>query len=137
MEDKIEIGEYVRTTDGKFGIFDRYSTRKDDSLFKSPFNCFIKLQNRKTSLQRCRDYIVKHSKNIIDLIEVGDLIELRGAEKLKYEVLKISYSPSKGKHIHIINPFKTEGGKDIFIEDIKSIVTKEQFSSIEYKIEEG
>ena len=72
--DKIEVGEFVRTVDGKFGIFDRYSERKEDSLYKSPFNCFIKLQKRKTCLQCSRDYIIKHSKNIIDLIEEGDYV---------------------------------------------------------------
>lgn len=66
----IEVGEYVRTKDGKIGIFDRYSSRKENSLYKSLFNCFIKIRNRKTPLQCCEDYIVKHSKQLIDLIEV-------------------------------------------------------------------
>lgn len=43
----IEVGEYIKTTDGRIGIFDRYSSRKEDSIYKSPFNCFIKLQERK------------------------------------------------------------------------------------------
>lgn len=74
---KIEVGEYVRTKDGKIGIFDRYSLRKENSLYKSPFNCFIKIRNRKTPLQCCEDYIVKHSKELIDLIEVGDIVRIR------------------------------------------------------------
>lgn len=73
----IEVNEYVRTKDGKIGIFDRYSSRKENSLYKSPFNCFIKIKNRKTPLQCCEDYIVKHSKQLIDLIEVGDIVEIR------------------------------------------------------------
>ena len=68
--EKINIGEYVRTKNGAIGIFDRYSSRKENSLYKSPFNCFIKMKNRKTPLQCCEDYIVKHSKQLIDLIEV-------------------------------------------------------------------
>lgn len=58
----IETGEYVRTVDGKIGTFVKYSSRKENSLYKSPFNCFIKIRNRKTPLQCCEDYIVKHSK---------------------------------------------------------------------------
>lgn len=77
MEDKIEVNDYVRTKDGKIGIFDRYSLRKENSLYKSPFNCFIKLRNRKSPLQCCEDYIVKHSKQLIDLIEVKDVIKYR------------------------------------------------------------
>lgn len=73
----IETGEYVRIVDGKIGIFDRYSLRKENSLYKSPFNCFIKIRNRKTPLQCCEDYIVKHSKELIDLIEVGDIVRIR------------------------------------------------------------
>ena len=74
---EICVGDYVRTKDGKIGIFDRYSSRKENSLYKSPFNCFIKLRNRKSPLQCSEDYIVKHSKNIIDLIEVKDVIKYR------------------------------------------------------------
>lgn len=73
----IEVNEYVRTKNGEIGIFDRYSSRKENSLYKSPFNCFIKIKNRKTPLQCCEDYIVKHSKQLIDLIEVGDVLEIR------------------------------------------------------------
>jgi hypothetical protein len=77
MSNEIDVGEYVRTKDGKIGIFDRYSLRKENSLYKSPFNCFIKIRNRKTPLQCCEDYIVKHSKQLIDLIEVGDIVRIR------------------------------------------------------------
>ena len=74
---EIEVNEYVRTKDGIIGIFDRYSSRKENSLYKSPFNCFIKIKNRKTPLQCCEEYIVKHSKQLIDLIEVTDIIKYR------------------------------------------------------------
>ena len=67
--EEIKVGEYVKTVDGKIGVFVRYSLRKKDSLYKSPANCFIKFTNRKSNLQCFRDYIVKHSFNIIDLIE--------------------------------------------------------------------
>ena len=70
----IEVGDFVKTTDGRIGIFVKYSSRKEDSIYKSPFNCFIKLQGRKTPLQCCEDYIVKHSKNLIELIDVGDIV---------------------------------------------------------------
>lgn len=75
--EEIKVNEYVRTIDGKIGIFDRYSSRPDKSYFKSPFNCFIKLKNRKTPLQCCREYIVKHSPNLIDIIEKRRLCKWR------------------------------------------------------------
>lgn len=71
---EIEVNEYVKTKNGEIGIFDRYSSRKENSLYKSPFNCFIKIKNRKTPLQCCEDYIVNHSKQLIDLIGCGDIV---------------------------------------------------------------
>lgn len=70
MGNMIEVGEYVRTTDGKIGTFVRYSSRKANSFYKCPADCFIKLAGRKSNLQCFRDYIVKHSKQLIDLIEI-------------------------------------------------------------------
>lgn len=119
---EIEVGDYVRTIDGFVGIFDRYSKRPDTSIYKSPFNCFIKLQNRKTPLQCHRDYIVKHSKIISEIVEVGDYVN--------------------GKLIHKIDKgtnycYLYYGNCKTFVNyQIKSIVTHEQMASIEYKVEE-
>lgn len=33
--EKIETGEYIKTKDGKIGIFVKYSSRKAESLYKS------------------------------------------------------------------------------------------------------
>ena len=71
--------------------------------------------------------IVKHSKNIIDLIEVGDYVN--------------------GKRVIYVDTIEDGDGNErlcVFVEetqdciearDIKSIVTKEQFANIEYKLE--
>ena len=118
---KIEVGEYVRNKEGK--------------IIKVTWVGQAIVTNDRYTMSKLSGEITKHSKNIVDLIEVGDLVQLKGEEKLKYEVLKISWSPSKGKHIHIINPFRTEGGKDVFIEDIKLILTSEQFENNSYRLE--
>lgn len=89
--EEIKAEEYVRTKDGKFGVFDRYSSREENSLHKSPFNCFIKMQNRKTPLQCSREYIVKHSKNLIDLIEIGDFVNQKCVKKIKDDEKCIIY----------------------------------------------
>ena len=118
---EIEVEEYVRTKDGKIATFDRYSSRKETSIYKSPFNCFIKLPNRKTPLQCHRDYIVNHSKNIIDLIEVGDYVN--------------------GKRIHKIDKgqnycYLYYGNCKTFVDyQIKTILTKEQYESNCYTVE--
>lgn len=116
---KIEKGEYVRTVDGKIGIFDRYSKRPENSIYKSLFNCFIKLKGHKTSTQCCEEYILKHSSNIINLIEVGDYV-----------------NGEKVIEVDRFTDWIDIGEKVLREENVKSIVTKEQFKSVEYKLEE-
>lgn len=130
---KIKIGEFVRTKKGVIAKVQEYQELKiyGDGDGQAIFTTYGTDRGAIADVE-----IENHSLNIIDLIRVGDLIQLKGAEKLKYEVLKISYSDLKGKHIHIINPFRTEGGKDIFVEDIFSVVTEEQFQNREYKLKD-
>ena len=115
---EINSNEYVRTIDGKIGMFVRYSSRKDYSLYKIPANCFIRLKNRKSDLQCFRDYIVNHSKNIIDLIEVGDYVNGYRVEQVSVETNEILLDH---------NGFGWRTLKEGY-----SIVTKEQFTSVEY-----
>ena len=120
----IEVGEYVRTINGEIGIFDRYSSRKENSLYKSPFNCFIKIKNRKTPLQCCEDYIAKHSKQLIDLIEVGDYVN--GMEVLDIHKPRDLWEPIE---IRVDSRYTNF----ILAEDIKTILTKEQYMANCYK----
>lgn len=77
-----------------------------------------------------KENVVKASYNIIDILEVGDYVN-------RYPVKSIS---SVGKKIYEIEIKKTNNRKGVLIEkiknneDIKSIVTKEQFENMEYKI---
>lgn len=126
--EKINPNENVRTLDGKIGIFVKYSSRKDNSLYKSPANCFIRLNNRKSDLQCFRNYIVKHSKNIIDLIEVGDYVN----EHRVYEVVR-----DVNSYVILENVgYYVDTSETIDEKDIKSIVTKEQFEQMEYRVKE-
>ena len=72
--------------------------------------------------------IVKASNNIIDLIEVGDYVN--GAKVLEIEK---DYKFIDGT-IRDILWTDTKRNNAIWDENIKSIVTKEQFSSMEYKV---
>ena len=126
MEDKIEVNDYVRTKDGKIGIFDRYSLRKENSLYKSHFNCFIKIRNRKSPLQCCEDYIVKHSKQLIDLIEVGDIV------KDKYNKYEVAFV--KEDKIYCNDYNHDDSLITLREQDIKAILTREQFEAKCYKV---
>lgn len=121
----IEVNEYVRTKNGIIGIFDRYSSRKENSLYKSPFNCFIKIKNRKTPLQCCEDYIKKHSKQLIDLIENKDILKVRIDKTIMF--FGIDESTSDTKYKEIIKSI--ENGECELLE----ILTHQQFEANCYK----
>ena len=72
MEDKIEVNEYVRTNKGRIGkvVEIRLGFNKDLQIYQDIYQ----LDN---GLWTILDYIVKHSKNLIDLIEVGDIVKIR------------------------------------------------------------
>ena len=120
---ELEIGMYVRTLNGKIWI--------------------IKSQQ---SISGHKKDIINASYNIIDLIEVGDLLKieyysLRYNERVTrlFEVTYkderyINLSNAKCEFMLIENDF-TESDK-VLKPIIKSIVTKEQFESMEYKIGE-
>ena len=72
---------------------------------------------------------IKASNNIIDLIEVGDYVN--GAK-----VDNIILKDDKEICFRYIYAFEKEDVYTLHLEDIKSIVTKEQFESMEYKVNE-
>lgn len=63
------------------------------------------------------DFIVKHSENIIDLIEVGDYVN---GEK----ALNVDWGGIRVKDYEYIQP-----------EEIETVLTKEMMKSISYKVE--
>ena len=104
--DEIKVGEYIRTKSGTI-----IKVTKTNIVGKY-YYLDIK-ENRK---------IVKHSSNIIDLIEVGDYVNGN-------EVEHIDNCLYGGEKVII-----TELNKTYYDNQINSIVTKEKFASMEYKI---
>ena len=108
---KLEEGMYVRT---KYGIITKVLDNRD--------NVIIKTDDYTTHL---RSEVIKASHNIIDLLEVGDVIT---TNNLCGEVTKIDIENNK---IWIACcDYET-----CRIEDVKSIVTKEQMESMKYEVE--
>ena len=68
-----------------------------------------------------KQQVVKHSKNIIDLIEVGDIVRILLNEKTGATTL---FHFESQKQIDILKETNTH--------IIVSIVTKEQYKSVEY-----
>ena len=117
----IEVGEYVRTKKGNFGkvldITNVTGQKRKKYLIK---------WNISKAYYITATTIVKHSKNLIDLIEVGDYVN--GKEIcLKDE-----------KENAVVWGFQLKDEQRIFYlyeQDIKSIVTKESFKNAEYRVE--
>ena len=107
MEDEIEVGEYVRTDKGYI----------------------VKIDKKKKNLQMLKfldvEYgnILKHSKNIIDLIEEGDYVNGK-------------YVYSIGTAIGNLPIINHTDGTFTPSNLIESIVTKEQMAQMEYKVKE-
>ena len=106
--EEIKLGEYCRTDTGEIYIMKYFIKEFDYSK-------------------------IKHSKNIIDLIEVGDYVNGYKVYDISTEYLVDINKDGKILHIEkegFINATITEGE-----DNIKSICTKEQFAAAEYKLD--
>lgn len=121
----MEIGNYIRTSSGKIAKYlgherDIYKFDKYIYWFYEYYNDYVYDDDYEEWLE---EEEVKVYKNLIDLIQVGDYVNgcyVEGfIEKNKFQNKLII----------------TEAGM-IDNNDIKSIVTKECFESIEYKVKE-
>lgn len=116
---EIKVNDYVRTEFGNIGKFYRPASESSDVYY-----IYINKDGNKISSRY--DSIVKHSKNIIDLIECGDYVN-------GHKVVNEIYGEDDNELY-----FEIEGGfnkaKYIGEKDIKSVLTNEQFSSLEYII---
>ena len=116
---KLEVGMYVRTNDGyinKIKNVNQYNVLVDGrDLFGEELN----IPNNE---------IVKASHNIIDLIEAGDYVN-------GLQVIEVREHLHNDIEIILTNgEFNWSFSKNESDYKIKSIVTKEQFESMSYKI---
>ena len=120
----MKVGDYVRT---KYGItqFKEYETTYGEKLLCMP------VKDGSQGIFANIEDVVKSSPNIIDLIEVGDYVN---NEKI-VDIGCLTNGPEEGTKVidYYIAPNTVYYFKN---EEIKSIVTKEQFSCMEYKIGE-
>ena len=103
---KLEVGMYVRTDKGQIGKI----TNFDGAMARVDTDKFITYKD-------FNNEITKASHNIIDLIEVGDYVNGFPVIHKENDILKCG----------LLVQFKEN--------EIKSIVTKEQFESIKYSLE--
>ena len=114
----MKVGDYVRTNGGRIGKVTNLETY---------CNLVIDTDKGELDIQR----IIKSSPNIIDLIEVGDYVNGYLVKDIDYAFDDVVMNNKNARIVPYI-----DCNKDKYIDDIKSIVTKEQFEAIEYKVEE-
>lgn len=109
---KLEVGMFIRTDDGKINKFKRYITDKK-RVCETDMYARLAVDN-----------IVKASFDIIDLIEVGDYVN--GSKVI--DIVE--------NDVYVSNFYKEQCIEQVSKKKIKSIVTKEQFESMSYRIGE-
>lgn len=135
---KLEVGMYIRT---KKGI------AKITSMLEEPNRYIVYTDNKDVVFEYYRsnylkdgtkwftDYVDKANHNIIDLIEVGDYVN-------GYKVINVGIGEDGHKYIDLDFDKECdelhwgEYGSLENNEDIQSIVTKEQFESMQYELNE-
>lgn len=106
MENEIKVGEFIRT---KLG---------DIKKITEGFEFIIKRYNESDNK------IVKHSPNIIDIIEEGDYVNGEIVDKI-FNPRFLSFGEL---------PYIITANNKYEPQEIEEIVTKEQFKSISYKV---
>lgn len=114
MEDKIEVGEHVRTKDGIIGKVEEVTS----------VSCWIEKDSRVSKRN-----IVKHRKKLTDLVEPGDFVN---GHKVVTEICGICGEDENNLY------FEIEGGfnkaRYIGEKDIVTILTKEMYAQNCYKV---
>lgn len=124
--DDLKVGEYVRTNDGIFKV------TKIDGLYiyldKEYFDNQYQMMRDVTFKER----IIKHSFNIIDLIESIDILvfKIKGCDFISRGIVYEEYDASKGEFYYIVNGHRLEE-----IQIIK-ILTHEQYERDCFVVEE-
>ena len=128
MEDKIEIGEYVRTKDGRIAQIKSIDYEAGIYRFNRIIyiNDFGMKENVLYNNEMFKKLIVKHSKQLIDLIENKDVLKVRTDKEIVF--LGIDEDTTDIKYKELIEDI--ENGEYELLE----ILTHEQFEANCYKV---
>ena len=111
---KLEVGMYVRTPKGIAKI-EEITEDRTEIYFNCDTGLSISFLKKDFTQEEMAEFY-KHSYNIIDLIEVGDYVN-------GYLIIRKTTT------------LLTKQLSNIEASDIKSIVTREQFESMQYKVD--
>lgn len=121
--EEIKIGEYTRNEDGYIEKID--SCDRLTNIYKDEDGKLRKWEGEDAFGNEYSSLIVKHSKNIIDLIEVEDIVKVK-----EHDWIRVFNIDDKITLKSLIEDCEENNWT------LMSIVTHEQFSSLEYRLEE-
>ena len=125
----MKVGDYVRSDKGIIAKITNINKTGSIVCDRNIYYGFNVVSNKRVLCDLSK--IIKSSPNIIDLIEVGDYVNGRKVSKINLDM-----TFNKEKSI-LCGDFDYDCLETIYTnEDIKSILTKEQFESMEYRIGE-
>ena len=129
---EIKVGEYVRTFNGLIGKVNCIELAGRGTRYAGEFitDTIIQFDDGRVYERRVREKnITKHSKNIIDLIEPGDIVN--------NHYVKAVYLDGAVKYIKLDNAYSPENhftGVRTYEDDIETILTKEQMEANQYVV---
>lgn len=124
---KLEEGMYVRTKDKK-GV--QYIRKIIDLPKDTRYGSIVVDKDIHNVKWVSKKNVLKASENIIDLIEVGDYVNGYLVRDIDYAFDDVVMNNKNARIVPYI-----DCNKNNYIEDVKSIVTKEQFNSVKYEVE--
>lgn len=128
MEEKIEVGDYVRTNNKGIKRIDRIDNNKTVNKYLY-FTGIEDFEGKEYGIIKTTE-IVKHRKQLIDLIDVGDILKIKISEEwvekqdtIKFVVVGQTYTITEIKECLENGLFK-----------IIQILTHQQFEANCYKV---
>ncbi len=138
MEDKIEVGEYVKTKEGIIAQIKNIDYEAD--IYRFDRTIYINDFGMKNDVlynnEMFKKVVVKHSKQLIDLIEVGDIVN----KELVIGIIDITNDKEERVDRKLITQYRSAQftGLDIryyiYDDDIKTILTRESYMANCYKV---
>ena len=116
---ELEVGQFVRTDNGIIGKI--YEKIGDMFTYKDSNRDYI-------TYDLLHSEIIKASYNIIDILEVGDYVNGK-------QVIETYYKSDEKWHLEIVDS-RLLTHDELKHVNIQSIVTKEQFEQMAYKVGE-
>lgn len=140
--ESIEIGEYVRTRQGRITRLIKIAThnvtvghglQEYQPYCKFENSHFITADNKEELYKKINKYIIKHSFNLKELVEVGDYVNGKEIKHLKGDIDPSDVGSPKD---FAYNYYDDEYGvwRGIAENQVKTILTHEQYEANCYKV---